>query len=305
MSTSQLWFIAIIFGGADRNRTDVQGVAVLCIATLPPHLFKLDTLTSTPYYKNLVKNDADFTFKISIFGVKRHCNNEDVRYLMTQSQNNFQEAREAMIDSQIHPMGVVSEEILGAFHIVPREQFVPEEKQGICYSDEDIELAQGRYLMEPAVLARLLQAAEPKKSDVALTVGSGAGYHAAILSHLVTTVIALDDDDAFLKTAQEAWDQTECSNIASLSGSLTDGMPDHAPYDLIFVNGAMSSVPQAMKEQLSVGGRLVILLKESGEKLAKAMLIQRLENDIYAEKVLFESGTPYLKGFEPEKEFVF
>ncbi len=224
---------------------------------------------------------------------------------MEQENAVFEQARTAMIDSQIHPMGVVSDDILNAFSLVPREQFVPEDKRGICYSDEDIELAQGRYLMEPSVLARLLQAVELKNSDVVLTIGSGAGYHAAIFSHLVTTVIALDDDQAFLKSAKEAWDQTECYNIVGVAGSLTDGMSEHAPYNIIFVNGAISSVPQALKDQLAVNGRLVVLLKEAGQRLAQAMIIERLENDVFAERVLFEAGTPYLKGFEPSKEFVF
>lgn len=217
----------------------------------------------------------------------------------------FKIARQAMIDSQIHPMGVVSEKILAAFNVVPREDFVPDAQKGICYCDEDIEIAKGRYLMEPSVLARLIQFAAPKAEDVALTIGSGAGYNAAILSQLVSTVVALDEDRAMLEQAQSVWDKLSYSNVVAVIGPLIEGAPKNAPYDFILFNGAITNVPEDIKNQLAVGGRMLVLIKSANNNVAKANLIEHVSEGIFSSRVLFDAGTPYLKGFEPKKEFVF
>lgn len=224
---------------------------------------------------------------------------------MNKISKQYATARQSMIDSQIHPMGIVSEPLMAAFADVPREEFVPEALRGICYADEDLKIAEGRYLMEPSVLARLIQAAKPTANDVALTIGSGIGYNAAILSHLVSTVIALEDEEALVKSAQASWDKLSYCNIVAISGDLNAGAPKHAPYDLIIINGAVSEIPQAMKEQLSVGGRLVALVKKAGQSVTKATLVENIREGVFSDKILFDAGTPYLKGFEPKKEFVF
>lgn len=220
-------------------------------------------------------------------------------------KRDFEKAREAMIDSQIHPMGVVSEAILNAFSKVPREEFVPEDKRGVCYCDEDIEIAPGRYLMEPSVLARLVQAADVKKDEAVLTIGSGAGYNASILSYLASTVVALEENELLFSQAQSGWDKLGYCNIAAIKGSLIDGVPDTAPYNCIIFNGAVSKVPDNIRQQLSVGGRMAVIVKETGKPIGKAMLIERNSENVYGERVLFDAGTPYLHGFEPKKEFVF
>lgn len=217
----------------------------------------------------------------------------------------FSLARQAMIDSQIHPMGVISEPLLEAFQAVPREMFVPEALASICYCDEDIEIAPGRYLMEPAVLGRMIQALNPNPEQVALTIGSGIGYNAAILSHLVTTVVALEEDLSLIKQAQASWDSLSCCNIVAVTGPQNEGAPVNAPYDIIVVNGSVASVPEEIKKQLTIGGRLVVPVKPASSVMADVILIERVDDENFVEKSLFSSGTPYLQGFEPAKEFVF
>ncbi len=221
------------------------------------------------------------------------------------NKQKFQNARQAMIDSQIHPMGVMSETLLEAFDIVPRERFVPEEIQGVSYCDEDIDIGGGRYLMEPSVLARLIEAANLQKDHVVLTVGSGAGYSAAILSLLVSTVVALEKEDIFINQAQAVWDDLGYCNIVGLSGELTQGAPKAAPYDFIIFNGAVSSVPEAIKAQLKIGGSIFALIKTAQQTVAKATGIKHIKEGVFSDHVLFDAGTPYLQGFEPKKEFVF
>jgi len=221
------------------------------------------------------------------------------------SPDHFALARQAMIDSQIHPMGVTSEKLLHAFMSVPREAFVSEDKRGVCYCDEDLEISEGRYLMEPSVLARMVQALKPQADDVALTIGSGIGYNAAILSHLTTTVVALEEERELITQAQASWDDLSYMNIVAVIGEQSEGAPVNAPYDIIIINGAVAEIPDAIKRQLNIGGRLMALVKEPGQTIAKATLVERIQEDIFSDVVLFDAGTPYLKGFEPRKEFVF
>lgn len=224
---------------------------------------------------------------------------------MFQAQDQFYNARKAMIDSQIHPMGVVSEKLLKAFMTVPREYFVPLEKQHICYCDEDLEIGGGRYLLEPSVLARMIQPLEPEPHHVALTIGSGIGYNAAILSQLVMTVVAQEEDRELVEQAQTAWDKLSYCNIAGVTGPQTKGVPHNAPYDIIIINGAVAEIPTVLKEQLNIGGRLVAPVKKNGHRIAKVTLVERVKENIFSETILFDAGTPYLKGFMPKKEFVF
>lgn len=219
--------------------------------------------------------------------------------------DHFLTARQAMVDSQIHPMGVMSAELLAAFSAIPRQDFVPEEMQRICYCDEDIQIAQGRYLMEPAVLARMIQALEPSAEHVALTIGSGAGYNAAILSHLVSTVVALEEERALIDQAQASWDKLFYCNIVGVIGQQNEGAPVNAPYDIIIINGAVAKIPEDIKQQLNIGGRLVAPVKAAGQAMAKVTLVERVKENQFIETVLFSAGTPYLKGFEPKEEFIF
>jgi protein-L-isoaspartate(D-aspartate) O-methyltransferase len=218
---------------------------------------------------------------------------------------NFKQMRENMVDCQINTMGVISEQILNAFSSVPREAFVPEDKQNIAYCDEDLEICKGRYLMEPSVIARLLEHANLQKDDVALTIGSGAGYTAALLSLIVSTVVSLEEDPALIKSAQTVWDKYDFCNIVGFSGPLTEGAPKNAPYSLIIINGSVSEIPMAIKEQLSPGGRMLAIVQEKENQAGKATLIECSDAKTCSSRVLFDANTPYLSGFEPKETFEF
>lgn len=217
----------------------------------------------------------------------------------------FKQMRENMVDCQINTMGVVSEQILEAFSTVPREAFVPEDKQNIAYCDEDIEVCKGRYLMEPLVIARLLEHANLQKDDVALTIGSGAGYTAALLSQIVSTVVSLEEDDALIERSQSVWDEYGFCNIAGFSGHLTEGAPKNAPYSLIIINGSVSEIPMAIKEQLAPDGRLLAVVREKENQAGKATLIECSDSKTCSSRILFDANTPYLSGFEPKETFEF
>ena len=217
----------------------------------------------------------------------------------------FTAARNAMVDSQIHTMGVVAEDILNAYRTVRREDFVPEGRRGIAYCDEDMPVAQGRCLMEPITHARLMQAALPVASDTALDVGGATGYSAAILSALTSRVVAAEPDAALLAVAEAAWRKTGCANVVPHQGGFDAGCAGHAPYSLIFVNGSVAEIPKALLEQLAPGGRLVGVVRGNGDRIGRAALVTKNAGGTTAERVLFEAAVPYLPGHEPRNGFVF
>lgn len=218
---------------------------------------------------------------------------------------NFTAARINMVDSQIHTMGVVSEPILEAFRTVPREEFVPEGKRGIAYCDEDMPVSKTRCLMEPVTHARLIQAATPAANDTVLDVGTATGYSAAILSKLTSRVVALEPDVQLLAQAENTWARLGYSNILPHQGAFETGEAPYAPYTLIFVNGSVASVPDALLAQLAPNGRLVAVVKGRNDKIGRAMLFLKSTHGTVSERVLFDAAVPYLPGQEPRNEFVF
>ena len=208
-----------------------------------------------------------------------------------------------MVESQIRTNKVTDPRIIGAFEAVARESFVGEAQRGIAYIDEDLEVAPGRYLMEPMVLARLLQAAAPRSGDMALDIGVATGYSTAVLARLVQTVVGLECDRGLAEQANRTLNALDVDNAVVVEGALNGGYAKQAPYDVIIFQGAVCEVPQAMKAQLSDGGRLVAVICDIAG-IGRGTLIQR-SGDNFSARTLFDAATPLLPGFEREVGFVF
>lgn len=217
----------------------------------------------------------------------------------------FLQTRTNMVDGQIHPSGVIDPRILETFEKVPRELFVPERLQGVAYADEDLDIGQGRYLLEPMTHAKMIQAVQPVETDVVLDVGVGAGYSSAILSPMVMTIIALEHNKRQMDKAVKLWDRLDVCNVALIEGKLIDGVADQAPYSLIIINGAVEAVPDALLNQVDVGGRLIAIIRKTGQTVGQVTLFIRSEKGDVSSKVLFDASAPFLKGFEPKTHFQF
>ena len=221
------------------------------------------------------------------------------------SMPDFSQARKNMADCQIRPSGITMPGLAEAFESVPREKFVPDTLKRIAYTDGDMSVGEGRYLLNPTTQARMIQAVQPKASDVVLDIGGATGYSAAVLSSLVTTVIALEEKQKFIKIADKIWQELGICNVASLSAKLTQGSPEHAPFDLIFLNGAITEIPEKLVAQLGEGGRLIAIIKQPGEAIGNVTLVQSLGEKRFSSYTLFEAGAHYLPGFEPLPAFSF
>lgn len=218
----------------------------------------------------------------------------------------FAQARKNMVDCQIKPSGVIDDSVIEAFANTPREMFLDEELRALSYADCVLQPAPYRALYLPMHHARLLEALDLDKTSVVLDVGTGCGYNAAILSQLCSTVISIETDKALLAQAQLHWDQGQYCNIAGVQVSdLAKGYAEGAPYDAIFISGAMSYIPQIFCEQLKDSGKIVCVEKASAGQSGCAKALRKSQGSSVAGLPLFECDFGYLEGFEPVSSFKF
>lgn len=216
------------------------------------------------------------------------------------------QARRNMVDNQLRTNQVSDPLVLDAMMAVPREHFVPSDRRGVAYVDEDLALGQGRFLMEPMVLGRLLQAALIQPTDVALEIGCATGYGTAVLARMASTAIGQEETAEAAARAMALIGELGVDNVATVTGPLVEGYPAQAPYDVILISGAVQKVPQVILEQVAEGGRLVTVLASDGRpgNKGQAVLYQR-DGGIIGRRILFDASTRPLAGFFHEPAFVF
>jgi protein-L-isoaspartate(D-aspartate) O-methyltransferase len=184
-------------------------------------------------------------------------------------------ARANMLKSQILTGHVLAPRILAALSDVAREEFVPPGYKGAAYVDEEIPLGNGRALMEPLDFARLLSHAAVAENETVLDIGCANGYSAAVLSKLARRVMATEEDAAMAKTAVKTL--STCPNVTFTQAPLAQGSSLAAPYDTIFIEGAIEHLPQAIADQLREGGKILAGWHESAEKVGAAGLSTLVE----------------------------
>ena len=215
----------------------------------------------------------------------------------------FETARANMIESQIRPNGITDSRVIAAMAAVPREVFVPADKQCVAYMDEDLPLdglgdVSGRSLIEPMAFARLVQLAAIGPEDFVLDIGCASGYSLAVLAHLAQSAVAVEEDAVLAEIATENLNQLELSNVAVLNAPHATGCPDEAPFDAIILSGRVPTVPRKLLEQLQDGGRLVAVVGDA--PLAQAHLWTR-HGDSFASRQEFDATIAPLPGIEVER----
>ena len=220
--------------------------------------------------------------------------------------SDFATSRQNMVDCQVRPSDVTDLRIIDAMLAVPREAFVPEAKRPIAYLDLDIDVAADgkakRYLIKPAVLARMLQAAAISATDSVLVVGCATGYSAAVISRLAAQVTATEPDPALAATAKNTLSSVGITNVTVDVAQPAEGDRAHGPYDVIVLDGATEIEPHGLYEQLKPGGRLAGIFAVS--KPPRAILVTRSPADL-GSRILFDASAPVLPGLERVPEFTF
>lgn len=214
----------------------------------------------------------------------------------------FGAARQFMVDGQIRTNKVTDERLIEALVSIPREDFVPAAVRSRAYIDDDLPVGNGRYLMEPMVLARLIQALHVQPGEKVLIVGAAGGYSAALLARLGASVVALEDVPALVETARGS---LAGLHLVLANGPLPGGYAQGGPYAAILVEGSVGEVPGSLLDQLKVGGRLATVLREDNVTVGRAVLMTRGEGGSVGTRILFDANTPLLPGFEPVPTFAF
>jgi protein-L-isoaspartate(D-aspartate) O-methyltransferase len=209
-------------------------------------------------------------------------------------------ARFNMVETQIRPADVTDPRVLAVLNAVPRERFVPRASVALAYADVPVAIAPGRYLLDPRSFAKLLQLAEIGPEDRVLDVGCGTGYSAAVLARLAGEVIALEQDADLVRVASELL-ANAVGKVEVVQGGLVEGVKGQAPYDVIFVNGAVEQIPETLLAQLAEGGRLVTFLKDGQ---SRAWLFLKEKGQV-GKRPDFDADVPVLAGFRKAVGFVF
>lgn len=214
---------------------------------------------------------------------------------------NFAAARHNMVESQVRPNGITDHRIIDAMAQVRREDFVPAERKTIAYLDDDVQLKEGRFLIEPMAFARMIHLALIKPTDKVLVVGAGTGYGARVIAMLAKSVVALESDSDLLALARGFLAGT--GNVEVVEGSLAAGHAAGAPYDVIIVEGRISAVPESLFAQLANEGRIVAAV---GNTDVSKMQIATLADGHRSSRSAFDVSIAPLPGFVVEKAaFVF
>lgn len=211
-------------------------------------------------------------------------------------------ARDIMVESQVRTSDVTDLRILHAMRTLPRERFAPAQRRSLAYADLELEVGEGRYLMRPRDLAKLVQALDPQPHERALEIAGATGYGAAVLAACCKEVVTLDCDPDLSFAARAALESCGVTTAQTVSTALVDGWKDAAPYDVILVNGGAEFVPEAWLSQLAPGGRLGVIVREGAA--GKARIYTRSEEAV-AFRVEFDAFPSVAPGLHKPRVFAF
>jgi protein-L-isoaspartate(D-aspartate) O-methyltransferase len=216
----------------------------------------------------------------------------------------FALARRNMVEGQLRPNRVNDAGLLAVLGELPRERFLPDGLRSVAYADDDVPLGNGRFMMEPMVLARLIQFLQPQAGDKAMVLAAGLGYGAAILARLVQSVVAVEADVGLAEGARQVLRDLGVTGVQQVVGEAEQGAAAAGPYDIILIEGAVHEVPKAIADQLAEGGRLATVVADPSGALGVAHLFVK-QGGVVSGRPLFDAGTPPVPGFARPARFTF
>ncbi|NTZ43391.1 protein-L-isoaspartate(D-aspartate) O-methyltransferase [Altererythrobacter sp. SALINAS58] len=185
--------------------------------------------------------------------------------------------RQSMVERQIAARGISDSDLLSAFREVPREDFVGPDMKEFAYEDGPLPIGEGQTISQPFIVACMIDAADVKRGDKILEVGAGSGYAAAIMSRIADRVFAIERHETLARQARERVERLGYDNCSIIAGDGMLGLPDEAPFDAILVAARIGTIPEALKRQLKIGGRLIIPV--GGEDVQQLQCINRSGED--------------------------
>lgn len=216
---------------------------------------------------------------------------------------NFEKARFNMVEQQIRPWEVLDQDVLDLLMTVKREEFVPAAYRDLAFTEVEIPIGCGQVMLKPVIEGKVLQALRLGKADSVLEVGTGSGYFAALLAARTEWVRTIELEPELVKLASANLARNGVENVVVVQGDGIAGWAERAPYDVIVVSGGLPFVPQALLEQLKVGGRLFAFVGEA--PVMKARLITCEAEGRFRTEDIFETVVPMLKNAPQRDGFSF
>ena len=216
---------------------------------------------------------------------------------------NFEQARFNMVEQQIRPWEVLDQDVLDLLMTVKREEFVPAVYRDLAFTEVEIPIGCGQVMLKPVIEGKVLQALRLGKADSVLEVGTGSGYFAALLAARTEWVRTIELEPELVKLASANLARNGVENVVVVQGDGIAGWAERAPYDVIVVSGGLPFVPQALLEQLKVGGRLFAFVGEA--PVMKARLVTCEAEGRFRTEDIFETVVPMLKDAPQRDGFSF
>ncbi|QGZ95947.1 protein-L-isoaspartate(D-aspartate) O-methyltransferase [Terricaulis silvestris] len=182
---------------------------------------------------------------------------------------NYAQARQHMVRTQLKRRGIAAPAVLAAMREVPREAFVPEHLAQHAYEDRPLPIEAGQTISQPFMVAAMIEAAELERGNRVLEIGAGSGYAAAVMSRIAAHVYAIERHAELVEIAAARLKRLGYDTVELHVGDGTEGLPDAAPFDAIIASAGGPFVPQVLKEQLEIGGRLVMPVGDGEQRLLK------------------------------------
>lgn len=212
----------------------------------------------------------------------------------------FAERRRMMVDTQVRPSDVTKYPIIEAMLHVPREKFVAGAQRDAAYADQNIDLGQGRTLLEPRTLAKMLDALDVQNDELVLDVACGMGYSSAVVARMAEMVIAVEGDEELAAEAQAQLSEVGADNAIVHVADLVEGADEYGPYDVILIQGGVEELPQSLLSQLKDGGRVAAIFMTGALGQVK---VGYKNGEQISWRFAFNAGAPVLPGFAAAKEF--
>ena len=195
----------------------------------------------------------------------------------------FETRRKSMVDTQLVPRGIRDPKVLEAMGRVPREMFVPEDQWSYAYQDRPLPIENGQTISQPYIVALMTELADIGPDSRVLEIGTGSGYAAAVLATIAARVFTVERQPALAMSARERLLRLGYSNTTVVLGDGTLGLPGEAPFDAILATASGPVIPEPLREQLAVGGRLVLPL-EQRHGHQQLIVVERMAEDDYEEE---------------------
>ena len=202
----------------------------------------------------------------------------------TLRRRDAQTERDRMVRSQIAGRGITDQHVLEAMRRVPREAFLAEQLEEFAYEDSPLPIAEGQTISQPYIVAAMIEAAEVRPGDRVLDVGTGSGYAAAVLAEIADEVFTIERHKALAETARERLATLGYGNIHVRHGDGTLGWAEAAPFDAILVAAGGPEIPLALREQLKLGGRMIIPIGDVATHQRLVKIVRRGEHEFAEEE---------------------